>query len=70
MALVLMAFLSSTALARKSYLVKLEHKDKTPHLRQTYPEYVVFENNDDSFKIQYQGAVAAGWEWTQTMTED
>ena len=51
MALVLMAFLSSTALARKSYLVKLEHKDTTPHLRQTYPEYVVFENNDDSFKI-------------------
>ena len=51
--LAVLAFLSSTTFARKSYLIKLEHKDKIPVVRATTPEYVVFENNDDDFVIKY-----------------
>jgi len=64
------ALLSSTTLARKSYLIKLAHKDQIPVVRATTPEYIVFENTDDDFIIKYQGALAAGWEWGQTMEED
>ena len=47
------ALLSNVTLARKSYIVKLAHKDKIPVVRATTPEYVVFENNDDDFIIKY-----------------
>jgi len=39
-------------------------------VRATTPEYIVFENADDDFIIKYNGAVAAAWEWDQTMEED
>lgn len=47
------ALLSSTTFARKSYLIKLAHKDQIPVVRATTPEYVVFENTDDDFLIKY-----------------
>lgn len=62
-----LALLSTSTLARKSYLIKLAHKDQIPVVRQSTPQYVVFENNDDDFIINYQGALKAGWEWKQTM---
>ena len=37
-----MALLSSPTLARKSYLVKQEHADRIPKLKQTIAEYVLF----------------------------
>ena len=65
-----LALLSTTAFARKSYLIKLAHKDQIPQVRASTPEYTVFENNDDSFIIKYQGSMKAGWEWSQSMQEN
>ena len=64
------ALLNGTSLARKSYLIKLAHKDQIPMVKAGTPEYVIFENTDDDFIINYNGALAAAWDWGQTMEED
>jgi hypothetical protein len=58
------ALLCDSTTARKSYLVKEEHKGIIPKVRATdYPFEKIYENVDDSFLVYYQGALAAAWEW-------
>ncbi len=62
--------LLSTTMARKSYLVKEEHKGRVPQIRATtYPKEVVYKNDDDDVTIYYQAKVSTAWEWDQKMTE-
>ena len=50
--LALVGMLCGSVLARKSYMVKEYHKLRVPSVTATtYPEYKVFENNDDDFTI-------------------
>lgn len=63
-AFVLLALLSQITSARKSYLVKEEHKNKIPKIRATdYPFEEVYANFDDDFTVYYQGAMSIGWEF-------
>ena len=69
--LVTLALIVGTTFGRKTYLVKEEHKGRIPRVRNTnYPSYTYYENFDDEITIYYQAAIAAAWEWDQTMEED
>ena len=69
--LVTLALIVGTTFGRKTYLVKEEHKGRIPKVRNTnYPSYTYYENFDDEITIYYQAAIAAAWEWDQTMEED
>jgi len=65
-----LALLSSPVLARKSYLIKLDHKDRIPKLKASVAELVLYKDFDDDITLKYSGGADVGWEWTQTMTEN
>lgn len=65
------ALLFSSVMARKSYLVKEEHRGRIPKIRATtYPQEIVYQNFDDDITLFYQAKTAAAWEWDQTMAEN
>ena len=65
------ALLFSSVMARKSYLVKEEHRGRIPKIRATtYPQEIVYQNFDDDITVFYQAKTAAAWEWDQTMAEN
>ena len=63
--------LAGESAARKSCLVKSEHRGKIPSVGATdYPEQKIFENYDDSFIVYYQAKVEIGWEWDDPYEQD
>jgi len=65
------ALLCDSIAARKSYLVKEEHKGMIPNVGATsYPYEKFYENFDDSLFVYYQAKLAAAWEWNQVMEEN